>query len=165
MSEPSGSTQATGNNGAANVAAGAAARTIVTCLACGTKNRVGDPPAGSLPSCGRCGATLPWLTNGSDATFEHDIAAPVTVLVDLWAPWCGPCRMVGPVLEELSRELVGRLKVVKLNVDENPVVSERYQVRSIPTLLVFKDGRLADTVVGAMPKGPLLQRLGPNLGA
>lgn len=165
MNGPSGSTQASSNNGAAEVAAGAGTRTIVTCPSCGTKNRVGDPPAGSLPTCGRCGATLPWLMNGSDATFERDITAPVTVLVDLWAPWCGPCRMVAPVLEELSRELVGRLKVVKLNVDENPVVSERYQVRSIPTLLVFNDGRLVDTVVGAMPKGPLLQRLAPNLSA
>jgi thioredoxin 2 len=136
---------------------------IVACPACGAKNRLKTPPAGALPSCGRCGTSLPWLVAGADATFEREIQAPVTVLVDMWAPWCGPCRMVAPVLEELSRELAGRLKVVKLNVDENPVTAGRYRVQSIPTLLLFKDGVLVDQVVGALPKGPLRQRLDPYL--
>jgi thioredoxin 2 len=132
---------------------------IVSCPSCGAKNRLKAPPAGTLPTCGRCGASLPWLVTGVDATFERDVQAPVVVLVDMWAPWCGPCRMVAPVLEELSRELAGRLKVVKLNVDENPVTASRYRVQSIPTLLLFRRGELVDQVVGAMPKGPLRQRL------
>ncbi len=81
------------------------------------------------------------------------------VLVDFWAEWCGPCRMVAPILDDLSREMAGRLKVVKLNIDENPVTADRYQVRSIPTLLLFKGGVVVDQVVGALPKGPLKARL------
>ena len=136
---------------------------IVACPACGAKNRLTSPPAGTLPSCGRCGTSLPWLVKGADATFEREVQSPVLVLVDMWAPWCGPCRMVAPVLEELSRELAGRLKVVKLNVDDNPVTASRYRVQSIPTLLLFRGGELVDQVVGAMPKGPLRQRLDPHL--
>ncbi|MEJ2291459.1 MAG: thioredoxin [Deinococcales bacterium] len=118
-----------------------------------------------MPTCGRCGEALPWLITGTDDSFEREVDAPIAVLVDMWAPWCGPCRMVAPVLEELSRELAGRLKVVKLNVDENPVTASRYGVQSIPTLLLFKRGALVDQVVGAMPKGPLRQRLEPHLAA
>ena len=136
---------------------------IVPCPSCGAKNRLKAPPAGTLPTCGRCGANLPWLVTATDDDFARQVDAPVTVLVDMWAPWCGPCRMVAPVLEELSRELTGRLKVVKLNVDENPVTASGYGVRSIPTLLLFRGGELVDQVVGAMPKGPLRQRLEPHL--
>lgn len=164
MTDASRSTTTPGGDGSTSPAVAAGGRTVQTCLACGAKNRIGQPPPGTLPTCGRCGATLPWLTVGSDATFEQDLRAPATVLVDLWAPWCAPCRMVAPVLEALSQELLGKLKVVKLNVDENPLVSERYQVRSIPTLLVFKDGQLVDTIVGAMPKAQLRGRLEPHLG-
>jgi len=136
---------------------------IVACPACGAKNRLKVPPPGTRPTCGRCGEALPWLVPGTDASFQREVDAPGTVLVDMWAPWCGPCRMVAPLLEELSRELAGRLKVVKLNVDENPVTAGRYRVQSIPTLLVFQGGQLVDQVVGAMPKGPLRQRLEPYL--
>jgi len=138
---------------------------VAACASCGTRNRLKAPPAGSVPSCGRCGAALPWLVTGSDATFEQDVDAAVPVLVDMWAPWCGPCRMVAPVVEALSRERAGLLKVVKLNVDENPVTAGRYRVQSIPTLLLFKGGQVAETVVGAMPKGALEARLAPYLGA
>ncbi len=138
---------------------------IVACPACGAKNRVKAPPPGSLPSCGRCGATLPWSVDASDGTFDREIRAPMLVVADMWAPWCGPCRMVSPVLEELSRELPGRLKVVKVNVDENPLVSTRFRVQSIPLLLLFRGGILVDQVVGAMPKGALRQRLEPHLPA
>ncbi|MEJ2665818.1 MAG: thioredoxin [Deinococcales bacterium] len=136
---------------------------VIACPACGAKNRVRNAPAGTLPSCGRCGAGLPWLTAGSDATFDADVTSPALVLVDMWAPWCGPCRMVAPVLEALARELAGRLKVVKLNVDDNPMTANRFGVRSIPTLLIVKDGRVVDQVVGAMPKGALKARLEPHL--
>lgn len=138
---------------------------VVACPACGAKNRLKPPPQGSVPSCGRCGAALPWLVTGSDATFEQDVNAAVPVLVDLWAPWCGPCRMVAPVVEALSREQAGRLKVLKLNVDDNPVTANRYRVQSIPTLLLIKDGQVAETVVGALPKGALEARLAPHLKA
>lgn len=136
---------------------------VVACPSCGAKNRLKVPPPGTVARCGRCGTALPWLVTATDASFAAEVDAAVPVLVDMWAPWCGPCRTVAPVLEELSRELAGRLKVVKLNVDDNPVTAGRFGVQSIPTLLVFKGGRLVDTVVGAMPKGPLRQRLAPHL--
>ncbi len=139
------------------------ANNIITCPNCGAKNRLKTPPAGQLPVCGRCGNSLPWLVDGSDATFANEIRAPVPVLVDFWAAWCGPCRMVAPVLQDLSAELAGQLKVVKLDVDANPQTSGRFQVRSIPTLMVFKDGQPVDTLVGALPKGKLLERLRPHL--
>ena len=89
-------------------------------------------------------------------------AAPA-VLIDLWAPWCGPCRVVGPILEELSREHAGRLKVVKVNVDENQATAQRFQAFSIPTMVVIKNGQVVDRIVGAMPKPALTARLTPHL--
>ena len=137
---------------------------IARCTACGARNRLKVPPAGQLPACGRCGADLPWLVITSDASFAGDIDAAVPVLVDFWAEWCGPCRMVAPVLEELSRELAGKIKVVKLDVDANPITSNRFGVRSIPTLLLFKGGEVAEEIVGAMGKGALRERLEGHLG-
>jgi thioredoxin 2 len=90
-------------------------------------------------------------------------SASVAVLVDLWAPWCGPCRFVGPIVEQLSREYAGRLKVVKVNVDDNPALAQRFQALSIPTLVVLRDGRVVDRVQGAMPKQDLAIRLTPHL--
>ena len=137
---------------------------IVICSNCGAKNRLKTPPKGQLPVCGKCGKELPWLVMGADATFAQELEAGVPVLVDFWAAWCGPCRIIAPVLEDLARELAGKLKVVKLNVDENPVVAGRFRVQSIPTLILFKDGKPVDTLIGAMPKGAMLQRLQPHLG-
>lgn len=136
---------------------------LVTCPQCGARNRIGTPPEGTVPRCGKCKTPLPWLVTGSDASFADDLAAAVPVLVDYWAPWCGPCRMVAPVLEELAGELAGRLKVVKINVDENPQIASRYRIQSIPTLMLFRDGATVDTVVGALGKSALLQRLAPHL--
>lgn len=85
------------------------------------------------------------------------------MLVDLWAPWCGPCRFVGPILEELVREYAGRLKVVKVNVDDNPATAQRFQAYSIPTMVVIKNGRTVDRIVGALPKSQLSIRLTPHL--
>jgi thioredoxin 2 len=106
---------------------------------------------------------LPWLVHATDATFGSEERSSVAVLVDLWAPWCGPCRFVGPILEELSREFAGRLKVVKVNVDENPILSQRFQATAIPTLVVLKGGRVVDRIQGAMSKPDLTVRLTPHL--
>lgn len=130
-------------------------QSIVVCPACETKNRLGAPPPGQLPRCGQCREPLPWLVDADEASFALDVAAPVPVLVDFWAAWCGPCRMVAPVLEELSRDLAGRVKVVKVDVDANPGLAQRHDARSIPTLLVVKDGKVVERQVGAVPKTAL----------
>ncbi len=92
----------------------------------------------------------------TDATFETDVLkSSVPVVVDFWAEWCGPCRMIGPALEEISGELGDKVRIVKLNIDENPAVAAQLGIRSIPTLMVFKDGKLASQKVGAAPKGDL----------
>ena len=135
---------------------------MLACASCGKSNRI-RPSAKGAPHCGSCGKPLPWLVNATDATFDIEAKAAPAVVVDLWAPWCGPCRYVSPILEELAREYAGRLKVVKVNVDENPATSQRYQAFSIPTLVVLKDGRQVDRIVGAMPKSQLAIRLTPYL--
>jgi thioredoxin 2 len=135
---------------------------ILTCAACGTKNRI-RPSAKGAPHCAKCGAPLPWDVIATDATFDIETTAAVAVLVDLWAPWCGPCRFVSPILEQLAKEFRGRLKVVRVNVDENPGLVRRFDASSIPTLLVIRDGRVVDRIVGAMPKPDLTVRLTPYL--
>jgi thioredoxin 2 len=135
---------------------------ILTCAKCGKKNRI-RPSAKGAPHCGFCGAPLPWLVNATDSTFDVEAHASAAVVVDLWAPWCGPCRFVSPILEQLAQEYAGRLKVIKVNVDENPRLAERFDARSIPTLIVMRDGRVVDRIVGAMPKSPLTIRLTPHL--
>jgi len=92
----------------------------------------------------------------SDQTFKTDVLdAPGPVLVDFWAEWCGPCKMIGPALEEIAAEFKGKLTVAKVNIDENPMTPNSYGVRGIPTLILFKDGKPADTKVGALPKSQL----------
>ena len=97
-------------------------------------------------------------THVSDANFgEEVLSSKEPVLVDFWAEWCGPCRAIAPVLEELSGELAGKVKIVKLNVDENPATAQKYGIMSIPTLMLFKNGELASRQVGAAPKQKLQQ--------
>jgi thioredoxin 2 len=140
----------------------AGAGTIVTCPNCGTKNRVRPTPVG-VPRCSVCQTMLPWIVEASAQTFEQEITSSLPVLVDLWAPWCGPCRMVSPLVERLGREHAGRLKVVKLNVDEAPAISARYEVRGIPLLLLIKDGSEVDRLTGAAPMPQLQAWLAPHL--
>lgn len=100
------------------------------------------------------------LSEVSDLDFEHQVVeSDLPVLVDFWAPWCGPCRMVAPRVEEISEEYDGRLKVVKVNVDENPATAGRYGVLSIPTLMLFKGGKPVERAVGALPKDEIVRRL------
>lgn len=94
-----------------------------------------------------------------DADIEETLKKFPTMVIDCWAPWCGPCRIIGPVIEELAKELQGKIVFGKLNVDENPQTSMKYRIMSIPTLLIFKNGALVDQLVGAMPKEMLMQKL------
>ena len=106
---------------------------VVVCSNCQTKNRV-PVVAHGVPRCGKCHTPLRWVVNGSDASFADIVeASTIPVLVDMWAPWCGPCRMVSPVLEQLAGEFAGRLKLVKVNADEAPGLSQRFEVLAIPT--------------------------------
>src|SRR3954453_4528635 len=113
--------------------------TIIACPHCHKKNRVG-PRNDAVPRCGHCHNLLPWIVDATQETFDAEITAPVPVLVDFWAPWCGPCRMVSPAVEAQGREHAGQLKVVKLDVDQAPEISARYQVQGIALLVLIRDG-------------------------
>jgi thioredoxin len=140
---------------------------VIRCTACGVGNRV--PRAkidqGLEPVCGRCGTPLRVDTKPivvTDASFSADVErSPQPVLVDAWAAWCGPCRMIAPVIDELAAEMAGRVRVAKLNVDENPATAARFGLQSIPTLLIFKGGREVDRIVGVQPKSEISRRLEP----
>jgi len=139
---------------------------IIKCVHCGTKNRVAPNKRQEKPICGKCKQPLPEIeifdhpVTVTDQTFNADIVDhPGTVLLDCWAPWCGPCRMIAPILEELAKEYAGKLVIAKLNVDENPATASRFSIRSIPTMLLFKNGRLIDTLVGALPKSEIVRHL------
>jgi thioredoxin 2 len=138
---------------------------IVACDECGKKNRVPAAAAGT-PRCGSCKAPLAWLADASDTTFSDVVEESVLpVLVDLWAPWCGPCRMVSPALEKLAHEYRGRMKLVKVNVDESPGVARRYDARSIPTLLLMRGRDVLSTQIGALPEHALKAWLDHSLPA
>jgi len=128
---------------------------VVACLSCGRRNRVPATAAG-VPRCSVCHAPLPWLVAAADADFDAAVRTSLPVLVDLWAPWCGPCRLVAPGVEESARELAGHLKVVKVDVDTAPGVSARFGVQGVPTLLVLRAGEPIARQVGALPPERLL---------
>lgn len=136
---------------------------IVACPGCGTKNRVPLDATGQ-PRCPSCKAPLPWLVNAGDDDLAATLYTSQLVLVDLWAPWCGPCRAVAPVLERLATRYAGRVKVVKVNVDDNPASAARYQAHSIPTLVFVRGGQPVDRLVGAHPEPALAQRIDALLG-
>jgi thioredoxin 2 len=135
---------------------------LIACPACGARNRVGAIARGT-PACARCHERLPWLVDASEDTFAAETQASVPVVVDLWAAWCGPCRAIAPVLERLAEGHAGRLKVVRVDVDANPALAARFDARSIPLLVVLRDGREVDRIVGALPPAALERRLAPVL--
>lgn len=136
--------------------------TIITCPSCSARNRVGPIERG-IPRCARCKQALPWVVNADAATFADETTASVPVVVDYWAAWCGPCRMVSPVLEDLAKRHAGGLKVVKVDVDANPALASKAGAQSIPLLVVMRDGHERDRIIGALPRPALEQRLAPLL--
>jgi thioredoxin 2 len=137
---------------------------IVSCPDCGQKNRVrGD--ASLVPHCGKCGRPLPWEAEASAGDFKAVVEdSPLLVLIDFWAPWCGPCRIVEPAVEQLSRELAGRLKVAKVNTDVEPGLGQRFEISGIPALVLMEGGREKDRVVGALNYDALRRWVDSRLG-
>ena len=141
---------------------------IVVCPNCGAKNRVDETRAAlTQPKCGKCGTKLSTSETQShslvvtDATFDQVVlgAKGKPILVDFWAPWCGPCRMLAPTLDQLATESNGRYTIAKLNVDENPAMTERYNIAGIPAMLIFKDGEKVDEIIGLAQKPAIVARL------
>jgi thioredoxin len=138
---------------------------LVRCAACGATNRVrwAEVARGRAPVCGRCRTALPTHVapvTVTDATFAAEVErSPEPVLLDMWAAWCAPCRLIAPVVDELAAEMAGRVRVGKCNVDENPGTAARFGVQSIPTLLVLSGGREIDRIVGVQPKSEIVRIL------
>jgi thioredoxin 2 len=129
--------------------------TTIRCDQCGKTNRV-PVAADGKPRCGNCKALLPWLVDADDDSFAAIVdRAHVPVLLDLWAPWCGPCRMVSPALEQIAHDLAGRIKLVKVNVDTAPAIARRFEAQSIPMLILMSDGQVVARRVGAAPAAQL----------
>jgi thioredoxin 2 len=141
---------------------------LIRCPSCGATNRVSQEAKdkierGLAPVCGRCKTPLSpdnQPVTVTDATFAAEVErSPVPVVLDVWAAWCGPCLMIAPVLDELASEMAGRVRFAKLNADENHATAARFNVRSLPTLLVLKEGREVDRIIGVQPKPEIARRI------
>lgn len=139
---------------------------IIRCLSCGAKNRMPEDRLNDKPKCGKCGVPLVVRNEQgqpvtvTDASFASEvISAHGSVLVDCWAPWCAPCRTIAPILDELADKYAGGVKIAKLNVDENPMIASQYTIQSIPTMLLFRDGKLVNRLVGALPREEIERHL------
>ena len=138
---------------------------VVTCPSCGTRNRVPAVATGK-PACQQCKAAWPWVVSADDETFAAVTeSSKIAVLIDLWAPWCGPCRQLSPVLEKLAVEYAGRLKLVKINVDNSPESARRFNAVSIPTMVLIQNGQVSGRQVGALPMPQLKRWLDESLPA
>ena len=138
---------------------------VISCPSCGRKNRVPAAASGT-PRCGNCHQPLPWIADAGDDSFaEVAEAASLPVVVDLWAPWCGPCRMVSPALAQVATELAGRIKLVKVNVDDSPKIQQRFAVQAIPTLLVLRHGEVVARQAGAAPAARLRAWVEQTIGS
>ena len=131
---------------------------IIRCLKCGTKNRMPEDRLNQKPLCGKCHEPLIIAQHKTkpfdvtDNTFAREVlTSDMSVLVDCWAPWCGPCKKLSPIIDELASDYANGVKVVKLNVDENPLTASQYGIHSIPTMLFFKEGKLVEKLTGALP--------------
>lgn len=152
-----------GNTGRGTGAyAGLMSSDVVACPACGARNRVPASASGT-PRCAKCHAPLPWVVAADETSFDSAVDASVPVLLDLWAPWCAPCRMVSPILERLAGENAGRLKLVKVDVDQSPRVMTRFGVQAIPTLVILKGGREVSRQQGAGNRAQLSAWIGRHL--
>jgi thioredoxin 2 len=128
---------------------------VIKCPVCGKKNRV-PAAASGIPQCGNCHSPLPWIADTGDDNYRDVVEeSSVPVLIDLWAPWCGPCHLVSPALEQLANDFAGKVKLVKINVDESPSISQRFGVQGIPTLLVTRKGEVIARQTGAAPESAL----------
>lgn len=139
---------------------------IVQCRHCKTRNRIPKNRLKDHPICGKCRQALPPPSAPqhpvivTDQTFQIEVLAyPGTVLLDCWASWCGPCKMIAPIIDQLAREYGGQVKVAKLNVDQNPMTASRYHVLSVPTMLFFKNGRVIHTLAGTYAKQEIERQL------
>lgn len=131
--------------------------TTISCPHCGRVNRVPTAAEGR-PQCGNCKQPLPWMVDAGDDDFDEVVEkATVPVVVDLWATWCGPCRMVSPALEKVATDLAGRIKLAKIDIDKNPRLAQRFEVQAVPTLLVLDHGETVARQAGAAPAPALRQ--------
>lgn len=137
---------------------------IIACSNCRTKNRIPVSRIKERPACARCQQSLSGIpyypVNVTDSRFQKEVIEHKgPVLVDCWAPWCGPCRSIAPILDTLARDYAGQIKIVKINMDENQATSSKYSIQSIPTMLFFKNGQIRDSLIGAFPKKEIVKKI------